>query len=87
MALTYDGQQIKIYINGKLMGQAPKTGNIEGDDVPFNIGGRADDQGTGKFNGLIDEVELFNRALSPEEIKAIFEAGSAGKCKPRKQCF
>lgn len=87
VTLTYDGQQIKIYINGKLMGQAPKSGNIEGDDVPFNIGGRANDQGTGKFNGLIDEVELFNRPLSPEEIKAIFEAGSAGKCKPRKQCY
>lgn len=86
VAMTYDGQQIKIYINGNLMGQAPKTGNIDGDNVPFNIGGRADDQGTGKFNGLIDEVELFNRALSPEEIKAIFEAGSAGNCKPQKQC-
>src|SRR6266545_3502369 len=33
------------------------------------------------FNGLIDELELFNRALSAEEIKAIFNAGPAGKCK------
>jgi hypothetical protein len=30
---------------------------------------------------LIDEVEIFNRALSAEEIGAIFNAGSAGKCK------
>ena len=32
------------------------------------------------FNGLIDEVEIFNRALSPGEITAIADAGNAGKC-------
>ncbi len=34
-----------------------------------------------RFSGGIDEVEFFNRALSTNEICAIFEAGSAGKCK------
>jgi hypothetical protein len=48
--------------------------------VPFNIGGRANDNGTGKFNGLIDEVQVFNRALSQTEIRGIFNAG-AGQCK------
>ena len=33
------------------------------------------------FNGQIDEVEIYDRALSPRQIRAIFEAGSAGKCK------
>jgi hypothetical protein len=33
------------------------------------------------FAGLIDEVSIYNRALSAEEIQAIFNAGSAGKCK------
>ena len=32
--------------------------------------------------GLIDEVGIYNRALSASEIQAIFNAGSAGKCKP-----
>ena len=36
---------------------------------------------TAFFNGLVDEVELFDRALSGEEVEAIFNAGSAGKCK------
>ncbi|MFA3783401.1 LamG-like jellyroll fold domain-containing protein [Melioribacteraceae bacterium 4301-Me] len=31
----------------------------------------------------IDEVELFNRALTQQEIQAIYNAGSAGKCKPQ----
>lgn len=34
----------------------------------------------GSFPGLIDEVEVYNRALSASEIQAIFNAGSAGKC-------
>ena len=33
------------------------------------------------FAGLIDYPSLYNRALSAEEIAAIFNAGSAGKCK------
>ena len=37
--------------------------------------------GAAFWNGLIDEVEIHDRALTQEEIRAIFEAGSAGKCK------
>ena len=37
---------------------------------------------SGRFGGVIDEVEIFNRALSNEETKAIYDAGSAGKIKP-----
>jgi hypothetical protein len=32
------------------------------------------------FNGLIDEVSIYNRPLAPGEIAAIYAAGSAGKC-------
>jgi Ca2+-binding RTX toxin-like protein len=33
------------------------------------------------FNGLIDELSVYKRALSTSKIQAIFDAGSAGKCK------
>jgi len=32
------------------------------------------------FNGLIDELSLYSRALSSNEVHAIYSAGSAGKC-------
>ena len=38
----------------------------------------------GFLNGLIDEVEVFDRTLADGEIAAIYNAGSAGKCKPGK---
>jgi len=35
------------------------------------------------FAGLVDELAIFNRALSTSEIESIFNAGSAGKCQSR----
>ena len=32
------------------------------------------------FSGALDEISLYNRALSANEIQAIYQAGSAGKC-------
>jgi hypothetical protein len=34
------------------------------------------------MHGEIDEVTVYNRALLPDEIVAIFLAGKSGKCKP-----
>jgi Concanavalin A-like lectin/glucanases superfamily len=35
-----------------------------------------------RMKGELDEVSIYNRALSPHEIAAVFAAGKAGKCKP-----
>ncbi len=37
---------------------------------------------TFRFKGLMDEIELYNRALSPSEMQAIYNAGSAVRCAP-----
>jgi GH35 family endo-1,4-beta-xylanase len=68
---------ITIYVNGALEGQtavargpAPSTG-------PLRIGSSAYSD---FFAGLVDEVSLYNRALTHQEIEAIYRAGAAGKC-------
>src|SRR6185295_6599226 len=38
--------------------------------------------GNYEHDGMIDELEIFHRALSTAEIAAISDAGSGGKCKP-----
>lgn len=35
-----------------------------------------------RMHGELDEVSVYNRALTPQEIAAIFAAGRAAKCKP-----
>jgi hypothetical protein len=51
-------------------------GQRQSSDTPEGAGGGA------HYKGLIDEVEVYNRALSPTEIQAIFFVGKKGKCKP-----
>jgi len=36
-----------------------------------------------QFKGILDEIEMFNRVITKDEIISIFNAGSAGKCKPK----
>jgi Concanavalin A-like lectin/glucanases superfamily len=38
--------------------------------------------GTRPFDGLIDEPAIYNAALSAAQVQAIFNSGTAGKCKP-----
>lgn len=83
VAGTYDGSIAKIYVNGILENSVEKSGPL----LPSTGGaikiGQESAAGEDPefFNGLIDEVELYNRALSAEEIAALFDAGGAGKCK------
>jgi len=71
---TYDGSSMKIYKNGILvMGPTAQTGAIDKTTNDLGIGGT----GTGAypFIGLIDEVRIYNRALSPEEIRFHYSRG------------
>jgi hypothetical protein len=52
---------------------------------PLRIGSRSSTV-TGLFDGCIDEVELFDRELTPGEVSSIFNAGAEGKCKPHCDC-
>lgn len=85
-AATFDSVSgsMKLYINGALAAQTNTTMQlIGGYDPGWNPGiGIGNQSGTitrTSFDGLIDDVALYNRALSPEEIQSIYNAGSAGK--------
>ena len=47
--------------------------------MPWSIGNSSFRDRT--WNGLVDEVQTFNRALSQIEIQAVFDAAQAGECK------
>jgi hypothetical protein len=71
VAATYDGSFIRIYIDGNMETSLAKTGNIR----PFPAAtkltmGSWPNPGNGfrRFSGNIDEVSLWNKALSPAQI-------------------
>ena len=79
---TYNGNTLALYLDGELSAQASFSGTIQTNPSTTSIGCKfADGQCLFPFPGLIDDVALFDRALTADEIKAIYDAGSAGKRK------
>ncbi|MBN2508316.1 MAG: CotH kinase family protein [Verrucomicrobia bacterium] len=74
------GEELRIYVDGVLRGRSRDY--IEGalsNDAPVSIGGYAYRQYEGEyFRGLVDEVTLFDRALSWAEIARAHAAGGIG---------
>ena len=68
LATTYDGASQRFYINGVLVATRAQTGSIAVGNQPLRIGGN---NVSGEFfRGIIDEVRVYNRALSAADITA-----------------
>ncbi len=80
VAAVYDGTNIYLYVDGTLDTSTPATGLIIQNSFPVCLGENPDAPLPYYFNGAEDEVALYNRALSSQEIQSIYQAGSAGKC-------
>ncbi len=78
LAITRSGSTYTIYINGVPSGSAVNTNAIPTANAPLTIGQA---ESLGFMNGLLDEVTVYNRALTETELQSIFSAGAAGKCK------
>ena len=83
IAGVFNGSQFEIYVDGALSNTFAFSGSIVNNTREVEIG-RSWGGGapTRFFHGLIDEVRYFDAALSASDIQAIFDAGSAGNCKP-----
>lgn len=81
LAVTKASGTYTIWIDGVPSTATSQTFNtaIPRPTAPLTIG---EAEGLGYFDGFLDETEIFTRALAASEIQAIYNAGSAGKCKP-----
>jgi hypothetical protein len=87
VAVAFDGSSVRAYVNGILTRTITNlSGSVTVSTGPLKIGSRSSAiiavQPRERFNGLIDEVDLFDRALATPEIQSIYNAGSFGKCVP-----
>ena len=74
VAGVYDGRNMYIYVDGKVDSSQPASGPISTNDQPVYIGENA--EMTGRFwNGLIDDVRVYNGALGQAEIQALYNEG------------
>lgn len=73
---TYDGTNIKIYINGVYLGSVA-GGTINTTNTnPLLIGARSTTPPTQHFDGLIDETALYSKALTVAEVRALYGYGT-----------
>ena len=72
---------IQLYVNGQLERQTTVSFPQDYGNSPLLFGSSGQSYWDGKLKGMLDEVSLYNRALSAAEIAAIYSASAAGKCK------
>lgn len=85
VALTYDKPSgvASIYVDGTQVANTNLGTFTPQTSSHFYAGLRSSGVAAGnRFAGKIDELSLYNRALSGAELQAIFAAGGGGKCKP-----
>ena len=66
LAATWDGREMRLYLNGLLLGRAPYAGDYTAPDAPFRVGFA--DAGIGSVRMDVDEVVVYRRALSAAEV-------------------
>jgi len=77
MSATYDGTTMRIYVDGVQTGSGTSfSGNLPTQSGNVRVG--ADYQSTpgNFFTGSLDEVRIYNRALSASEIQALYKSGA-----------
>jgi len=75
IAATFDGTMMRAFLNGEQIGELAVTGAIIENAILPTVGGRSDTSVS--FVGAIDEVKVYDRALTADEIQSSM-AGSAG---------
>jgi uncharacterized repeat protein (TIGR02543 family) len=71
VAASYDGTEQKIYLDGKLNMSIENLGTIKAATSNLLVG-KSDVNRVGYFQGLIDDIRIYNRALSEQEIKQLY---------------
>jgi len=79
ITMVKDGSQIKVYINGMATGIGESTTDVTGSlSNTKNLLIGKNEYNNGFFNGLIDEIAIYNRSLTSEEIQQLMELNNEG---------
>jgi hypothetical protein len=78
VAGTYDGETTVLYLNVNVVATKHFPGTLATSTRSIAIGGETGEhEGSGNpswFNGAIDEVRIYDRALTASEVRALFES-------------
>ncbi|NOZ79186.1 MAG: hypothetical protein GXP48_08435, partial [Acidobacteria bacterium] len=73
---TYDGSQARLYVNGQVVQSSAATAGACQNDEPVRIGqGLNGTPSSPIYVGNLDDIRIYPRALSDEEVKALYQSG------------
>jgi hypothetical protein len=78
LAGTYDGIALRIYVDGEEQGMMERSGAVRPNTFPLVLGNYAVGHDA-HFVGLLDEVKLYDRALTAEEVRERYRKLEGGK--------
>ena len=67
LAMVYDGEEVRLYLDGELDGEVPRKGDINENEASVWIGKKANESVW--LDGTLDELRILNVALSEEQIQ------------------
>ncbi len=76
VAVTYDGSILALYLGGQLHSYKALTGKIRTTAVPFLMGQMLPGETTYNFKGVIDEVKIYDYALTPAAVIALYNGNT-----------
>ncbi len=77
VAAVYDGAAMQLYMDGVKVGSKTKTGSITPSGaIACWIGGNPPDATVRPWDGQIDDVRIYNRALSAQEVQQLLESSN-----------
>jgi prepilin-type N-terminal cleavage/methylation domain-containing protein len=71
---TYNGSVLNLYLDGSIIASQADSGSINDNGYNLRIGYDGTGFGSAYFPGLMDDVRIYNRALSASEIAALYNA-------------
>lgn len=77
IAATFDGSELRLYINGVVVDDDTTSANMTTNSAVLSIG-RDAGSNNWNFDGDIDEVAIYDRALTPTEVTEHYEIGTSG---------
>jgi len=72
VVVTWDGSQAYMFLDGDIIDTGTYTGSVISNSTDVGIGGYGFN-GCCTFDGLMDEVRIYNRALSPAEVQKLYK--------------
>jgi hypothetical protein len=85
VTVVYGGSDLEIYLNGELDAFTLFSGTILQTTIDLTIGQVLPTNNSYNFEGVLDEIRIYNYALSIQDIQKLYEASTAAKPRVNEQ--